>query len=170
MPSLQKRNGHGHFIKASQLSKVEVYNPLKRITKLLKQIERQKAFSFKLRSSLGIFLIAMVLAFVGAYGGSKILCSRSIQTHVGFLKILNYQQSGHLSFLERIPYLSNYVSLPKTPTIILIDNQSHVIHLISENGVNLLSFANLHVFATGRYNSCSQTLKIFSPSGIERAQ
>src|SRR5256885_10402131 len=67
---------------------VHVNNPLKRIETSLKEIKKQKAFSFDIRGSLGLAGIAIALTTFGIFGGSHALCGKGIQSHLGTIKSL----------------------------------------------------------------------------------
>src|SRR5436190_1901612 len=49
---------------------VHVGNPLSRITKLLEDIKKQKAFNFTLKGSLGVMGVVLVLSVFGIFGGN----------------------------------------------------------------------------------------------------
>src|SRR3989344_7500955 len=79
--------------KQDDLLNVHVGNPLKRVTDLLEDIKRQKAFAFTLKGSLGLAGVAIALSVFGIFGGSKMLCDKGTQTEVGIIRILNVQEA-----------------------------------------------------------------------------
>src|SRR6185437_3893622 len=52
----------------STLIDVHVGNPLRKITTLLEEIKKQKAFSFDIKGSLGIAGVVIVVAGLGVFG------------------------------------------------------------------------------------------------------
>ena len=54
-----------HKVTQDALLDVHIGNPLRRITQLLEEIKRQKAFSFTLKGSLGIMGVALALSVFG---------------------------------------------------------------------------------------------------------
>lgn len=160
-------SAHSHYSKnKDDLLDVHVGNPLTKITRLLEDIKRQKAFSFTLKGSLGIAGVALALGIFGVFGGGHLLCSRGVQTHIGTVKILQYAEVEKSS-LPVIGHIMDYfVSKQTHNRIVLIKENSFVVSLIGSNKI-LQEFNNTSIIATGDYNSCSQTLSVSNPSGIE---
>ena len=59
---------------------VHIGNPLRRITVLLEEIKKQKAFSFTLRGSLGIMGVVLALSIFGFFGTTTALCNKGVQS------------------------------------------------------------------------------------------
>lgn len=165
---------HGISVKHTHddnaLVDVRLNNPLKRITQLLEDIKKQKAFSFTLKGSLGIMGVALAFSMLGILGGSKMLCDKGIQSQVGTVKALSIEAeepSLWRNIKERIDY-ALFRKLPPEPQhrIILIQNDRDTIQLLG--GVNTLAEQDGNdVVATGNYDSCSRALKLISPNAIE---
>lgn len=165
-------SGHTRYSKnQDDLVNIHVGNPLRRITSLLEEIKRQKAFSFTFKGSLGIVGVALALSLFGIFGGGKLLCDKGIQSQIGLIKILNAteKQSSDIPFLS--PLIDFFSSLsssnPLYPRTLLVKNDNSAIHLPFSQFVDYALFQNRLVIATGNYDSCSQTLKINSPTSIE---
>lgn len=178
------RDSEGHFIHQAQesakkvlshleknvdynknqddLLNVHVGNPLQRITHLLEEIKKQKAFAFTLKGSLGIAGIAVALSVFGFFGGSKILCDKGIQTQIGTIKVLKYQESeeSNLPFIGwAIDYFSGKLGRSTVSNRIVLEfGDNDTIHI--PNAASLTQFSGQKVYATGSYDSCSQTLKV----------
>ena len=71
--------------KQDDLLDLHVGNPLRRITLLLEQIKKQKAFSFSIKGSLGIMGVALVAGTFGVLGVNNVLCDKGVQTRRGVL-------------------------------------------------------------------------------------
>lgn len=180
-----ERDSSGHFVKKTQeaientlsnleknidynknqddLLNVHVGNPLKRITELLEEIKRQKAFAFTLKGSLGLAGVAIALSVFGIFGGSKLLCDKGVQTEIGLIKILNSQEAENsnvplLGFV--IDYLKGAIGTQTTHNrIILQMRNDSVINLPYSGKINFSIYKNKEVYVTGNYDSCSRTLK-----------
>jgi hypothetical protein len=85
-----------------ELLDIHVGNPLRRITELLEDIKKQKAFSFTLRGSLGIMGVALAFSTFGIFGGSKLLCDKGTQSYIGTVKQLTYTEEGDYPFLTKL--------------------------------------------------------------------
>lgn len=81
---------------------VHLGNPLRRITKLLEEMKKEKAFSFSIKDSLGEAGIVLVLGTFGFLGGTRALCSKGTQSHIGMLK-----QLQEIDAVDQIPVISN---------------------------------------------------------------
>lgn len=147
---------------------VHVGNPLRKITKLLEEIKKQKAFSFTLKGSLGIAGVFLALSIFGFLGGGRMLCDKGIQSKIGVIKILNITERE--SSIE-IPVLSRIIDFfapkPLHPRTILVDRDATSVTMPFANNVNFKQYENLQVVATGNYNACSQTLKVTNPASLE---
>lgn len=187
------RDPHGHFAPKSSASpqsphvhfdhnqddllNVHVGNPLSRITKLLEDIKRQKAFSFTLKGSLGIMGVALVLSTFGLFGGTKLLCNKGRQTHMGILTQLqtNDHQESTLPLIGPvIEYYSNLmhpeqITNPKK-RIVLQTPTTDIIYLPYTKNVDYSNIINTNsrtIYVTGNYDSCSKTLVPQEQSDVE---
>ncbi|OGH37980.1 MAG: hypothetical protein A3B44_03435 [Candidatus Levybacteria bacterium RIFCSPLOWO2_01_FULL_38_21] len=146
---------------------VHVGNPLRKITELLVDIKKQKAFSFTLKGSLGIMGVALALSVFGIFGGGKILCDKGVQTQIGVIKTLNVYDSD----LSAIPVLSLFLNYFNSKEIhqrtVLVKNDESVMRLPFSKEVNFTQYQNLRIIATGNYDSCSQTLTVSDPNSLE---
>lgn len=159
---------HTHYSKTQDdILDVHVGNPLRKITELLGDIKKQKAFSFTLKGSLGIMGVALALSVFGIFGGGKILCDKGVQSEIGVIKTLNILDSDP----STIPVLSLFLNYfnPKTihNRIVLVKNDETVIRLPFSKEVNFTQYQNFPVIITGNYDSCSQTLTVTDPNAIE---
>lgn len=159
---------HTHYSKnQDDLIDVHVGNPLRKITLLLEEIKKQKAFSFTLRGSLGIMGVFLALSVFGVFGGGKLLCDKGVQSQIGVIKTLAvYDTDG-----PTIPVLSSildYFSPKKVhQRSVLVKENEAIINLPFSKDVNLAQYQNLPVMLTGNYDACSQTLKVTDPAAIE---
>lgn len=160
---------------------VHIGNPLKRITELLEDIKRQKAFSFTLRGSLGIMGVALALSTFGILGGSKMLCDKGTQSYIGIVKQLTYVEEDAYPLLTQISDAYNILVGGRphekpTTKLILIQRDSSAINLqiarlLDRGGPVpdwMAPFLNRPAIVTGNYDSCSRTLKIEQQTGVER--
>lgn len=157
-----------HYSKnKDDLLDVHIGNPLQRITQLLEEIKKQKAFSFTLKGSLGIAGVILTLSILGILGAGNLLCAKGVQKQIGVVKVLNIQEKEP----PAIPLFSDVLDLfferPKHNSVVLVKKDDTVITLPYSRSVKLDQYANVPVIATGGYDSCSQTLTIENPSGIE---
>ena len=180
--SKMQRDSKGHFIKGSRGSQilseqgeskddildVHVGNPLRKITELLVDIKKQKAFSFTLKGSLGIMGVALALSVFGIFGGGKILCDKGVQTQIGVIKTLNIYDTEQSRSIPVLSLFLNYFN-PKTPhyKTILVKTDETVISVLGINNKTIQQWNNNYVIATGNYDACSQTLTVSNPGGIE---
>ena len=158
----------------STLLEIHIGNPLRKITQLLEEIKKQKAFSFTLKGSLGIMGVALALSVFGIFGGSKMLCDKGVQTKLGTLKILTVSENE-----PSIPLLSPAIDyykklfsipLPAQHSRTVLASQEGIIHVPLNNKVSLAEFADQNVFATGEYDSCSKTLRVAESNALELIQ
>lgn len=166
-PLGQLFSDHTHSSKTQDdLLDIHVGNPLRKITKLLEDIKKQKAFSFTLKGSLGIAGVALALGVFGIFGGGQILCDKGIQTQIGTIKTLNIQDQDSPvipAFSQFIDYFSSKQIRQRT---VLIKNDLSAINLIGNN-LTMQQYNNMNVIVTGNYDSCSQTLALTDATGLE---
>ena len=154
--------------KQDDLLNVHVGNPLKRVTDLLEDIKRQKAFAFTLKGSLGLAGVAIALSVFGIFGGSKMLCDKGTQTEVGIIRILNVQEAED----SNVPILGFIIDSIKetlgTQTlhnrVILQPGSGSTINLPHSGKLSVQGFKDREVFVTGKFDECSRVLK---PENIE---
>lgn len=164
--TVRKSNG-------DELIDVHIGNPLRKITELLHEIKRQKAFSFTLKGSLGVMGVVLVAGTFGILGGSKFLCDKGAQTKIGTFKTLSYQEEEAVSILNDIPVLNMIFKKPTSNRTILLTPDNKTIHLVFKNR-SQISNSNLPTsisyFATGTFDSCSQTLNIETQNSLQPVQ
>ncbi len=153
---------------------VKLANPLRRITQLLEEIKKQKAFSFTLKGSLGVAGIVMVVTTFGIFGGTRAFCSKGTQSHIGTLRQLELKEGADRSVIvERVMVIwdtitGNDFQRRSRNRMILIKDNGDVI-AVSERIVNLsLPAFRLPVVVTGDFDSCSQTLTLKDSNGVEQ--
>jgi hypothetical protein len=155
---------------------VRVHNPLKKITGLLEDIKKQKAFSFTLRGSFGIMGVALALSLIGVFGTNYALCDKGTQTRIGTLRALAVIEEEEDSLWNRIQNINKYVTALITgkkiedrieKRTILVESGNHTIQLLKGTNVSLVPFRERQVIVTGSYNNCSEKLKIHTQSEIE---
>lgn len=165
---LQTVAEHVQFHKTQDdLLDVRVGNPLKRITAILEDIKKQKAFSFTLKGSLGIMGVLLTLSVFGVLGGGQLLCDKGIQSHIGTIKTLTVLETPP-SATYYLDFILNYVKpKQKYAKIVLIRDDTTVINVPKTTKVNIGHFEQMRVLVTGDYNSCTQTLTIKEPNAVE---
>ncbi len=157
-----------HKTDKDELIDVHVGNPFKRITDLLEEIKKQKAFSFSLKGSLGLAGIVLVLGAFGIFGGTKALCSKGVQSEVGVLKVLSATEVPEETFIDRVLMLLHVPNPKLTQRMVLLTPQNNLIHIVVDNSIsNISNYTNQTVITTGEYDSCSLTQKIERPEFIE---
>ena len=159
----------------STLLEIHIGNPLRKITQLLEEIKKQKAFSFTLKGSLGIMGVALALSVFGFFGGSKMLCDKGVQTKLGTLKVLTISESEPSIPLlgPVINYYKKIFSIPVSSAKhnrTILASQEGIIHLPYTRNASFSEFANQNTFATGEYDSCSKTLKVSGSKSLELIQ
>lgn len=188
------RDSHGRFVKETHENVVEgllkesvhysktqddlldihVGNPLRRITQVLEEIKKQKAFSFTLRGSLGVMGVALVLGTFGVFGGEKMLCNKGMQSKIGMVKVLqasDIEKSDLFLVGNIVDWMGTFSGKTKTrPRILLIERDGGTVSLPYTSKVDIESYSNQGVIATGDYDSCSETLKVTSTTGIETVE
>jgi hypothetical protein len=158
----------GNYKDQDDLLDIRIGNPLGRIIVLLEDIKKQKAFSFTLKGSLGVAGVVLFISMFGLFGGSKVICDKGLQTEVGMIKVLKAREI----YSRKVPvisYLINYLS-PSKKLIknrsVLVSNNNTIYIPFSEN-IDISPYVNRIVYATGEYNSCTNTLEIDDPSYLE---
>lgn len=152
---------------------LHVGNPLRRITELLEEIKKQKAFSFTLKGSLGVAGVVLVLTTFGVFGGSQMLCNKGTQSIMGYVRVLQapeIEKSNVPVLGPVIDFYSVWFTTPKPREkfrTILITQDSQTINLPYSRFVNYLPYVSQNIIATGNYDSCGKTLKITDPVNIE---
>lgn len=153
---------------------VKLANPLRRITQLLEEIKKQKAFTFTLKGSLGVAGIAMIVTTFGIFGGTKAFCSKGTQTHQGTLRMLQIKEGSDRSFIvERAMIVYDAITgrdfqRRNRNRIVLLKDDGSVIS-VSERIADLsLPNYQFPVIVTGDFDSCSQTLTLKSSDGVEQ--
>ncbi len=152
---------------------VKIGNPLRRITQLLEEIKKQKAFSFSLKGSLGVAGIAMVITTFGIFGGTKAFCSKGVQSHIGQLHQLQISNAPDRSVIvERAMIIwdaltgNDFTRRNRKRVVLVKDDQSVI--TVSERVANLsLPSFQLPVIVTGDFDSCSQTITVNEINGVE---
>lgn len=158
-----------HHTNEDELIDVHVGNPLQKITKLLEEIKKQKAFTFDIKGSLGAAGILLVLGTFGIFGGTKALCSKGVQTKIGTIHQLTYAEEQSVSILNDIPILNMLFKKPTTNRTILLTPDNHSIHLVFKNMTTSPVFAGStpSLFATGEFDACSETLTVDTPASLQ---
>lgn len=152
---------------------LHVGNPLRRITELLEDIKKQKAFSFTLKGSLGVAGVVLVLTAFGFFGGSMMLCDKGTQSLIGYIRVLQTPETekSNIPLLgPAVDFYSAWFTSPKTINkfrTVLITQEPQTIYLPYSRFVNYLPYVSQNIIATGEYNSCSKTLRITDPANIE---
>lgn len=158
-----------HYSKGKDdLVDIHVGNPLHRITQLLEDIKKQKAFSFTLKGSLGLAGVALALGVFGIFGGGQILCEKGTQVEIGTVKQLQVLEDDPTNGIPVLSQIMSYFN-PKREhqKFILVRNDESVIQLPFSKTTELAKFIGMKVTVTGNYNSCSNSLKVSDPKGIE---
>ena len=151
---------------------VHVNNPLKKVVALLEEIKNEKAFSFSIKGSLGLAGIAVVLTTFGIFGGSQVLCSKGVQSHIGTMRVLQAVDGVDNPLLTKIAdaynaLMGKEVSPRTTNRVVLIKKDNSVIHL-AFSGFSFGSVPEIkQSIVTGEYDSCSQTMTVKDPKSIE---
>lgn len=151
------------------LVNVHVNNPLKKITKLLEDIKKQKAFSFSIKGSLGIAGIALVITTFGIFGGTKAFCSRGSQTFIGTLQVLSYEEvvSGNVPWIDYVKSVIWKEEPELQKRIIVLRPDSSILHVTQVTELEAKKFIQQRVFVTGEYDACSETLQVSEPNAMQ---
>ncbi len=160
--------------KHDDLLDIHVGNPLARITQLLQDIKKQKAFSFTLKGSLGIMGVGLVLSTFGIFGGAKLLCDKGRQTHVGVVRVLGTADEIDYQWPLIQPVVEYYKNFmhpgsidTKHPRAILQTDGSDTIYIPYNKEVDMSLFNKQKVLVTGEFDSCSRTLRVDDRGAIE---
>lgn len=167
---LKNNTSVSHTTNDSTLLDIHIGNPLRKITQLLEDIKKQKAFSFTLKGSLGIAGVALALSFFGIFGSAKMLCDKGIQTQVGMVKQLTTKniEQPNVNFIDNIiNLLSNQNMQTSKKRIILLKDDHSTIYLPYLKEVSYSNFLGRQIYITGQFNSCSQTLTPTLQNDIE---
>lgn len=153
---------------------VHVGNPLRKITSLLEEIKKQKAFSFDIKGSLGIAGVIVVIAGFGVFGWvNTLVCNKGEQSFIGTMRELHTTDAAVAS---PVPYLDQTISwfraitnMPSatpadTHRFVLITPALTLLHLMLPKMTLPMSG---QVIATGSYDTCSQTLNVSTPEEVE---
>lgn len=179
-----ERDSAGHFLKKAEenvkdtfshleknvqynknqddLLNVHVGNPLKRITDLLEEIKKQKAFAFTLKGSLGLAGVAIALSVFGFFGGSKILCDKGTQTQIGTVRVLNTMEpeSSNIPLIGFfVDFLRNTLGTQTTHNRIVLELEDTSTIQLPLTKASPQTFKDQLVYTTGPYDSCSRVLK-----------
>lgn len=151
------------------LINVHVHNPLKKITKLLEEIKKQKAFSFSIKGSLGIAGIALVITSFGIFGGTKAFCTRGSQTFMGSLYILSYEnkQRSPYPFIDQLKVWLLNEKPERVKRMIVLRPDSTILHLQQFTEKEAKPYMNRRVFVTGDYDACSEIVTITEPNAVQ---
>jgi hypothetical protein len=167
-PITQFFSTNTHYDKnKDDLLDVHVGNPLSRITKLLEDIKKQKAFNFTLKGSLGVMGVVLVLSVFGIFGGNKLLCSKGEQFQIGTIKTLTTLDTDP----STVPFLSNILDyfrpVSQHQRTVLIKDDTSVIRIPYSSKITTRMFEGQKVIATGEYNSCGQVLETNEADAVE---
>lgn len=158
-----------HKVTQDDLLDVHLGNPLRKITALLEDIKKQKAFTFDLKGSLGMAGIVLVLGTFGIFGGTHALCSKGVQSQIGVLRILNYVDAPDTSILSRLTTIWDLAtgknSHPVASSRLVLIDGSRVMRVVGLEGSGLIG---QKVITTGDYDSCSMTLTVKTPQSVEK--
>lgn len=153
--------------KQDALLDIHVGNPLRKITELLQDIKKQKAFAFTLKGSLGVMGVFLTLSVFGVFGGGQLLCDKGLQTYIGTIKVLNTFETDSTD----IPVLTQLVQYfaPKAihNRVVLIASDNSILKIPYTNKLNVGIYRDKYTMVTGEYNACSRTLTVKDASGVE---
>lgn len=151
-----------------ELIDIHIGNPLRKITKLLEDIKQQKAFSFTLKGSLGIMGIAVVLGTFGIMGGTRAFCEKGIQTRIGKITSLTYEDSLKPNLFSYFPFLEDFAGGKTEKRTVLIEEDRSVLKLIFKNHFSAIALSyNTDYFVTGSYDSCTQSITLENPNSLQ---
>lgn len=162
-----------HESDEDELIDIHIGNPLRKITELLQDIKRQKAFSFTLKGSLGIMGVVMVAGTFGVLGGTKALCDKGIQTKIGIVKVLHYQDPLDETWLDYVPILNTILPKHTASRTIMFTPDNKIIRIkLPRNSLPPIPYTLNPVpyFATGNFDTCSQTISMESQDSLEPNQ
>lgn len=150
--------------KDDELIDIHVGNPLKKITQLLEDIKNQKAFTFTLKGSLGIMGIALVIGSFGIFGGTKAFCQKGIQTKIGIIKVLHYQDLQQDTWIDFVPILSSFFKKGLTNRQILVTPDNQTYRILHDSNV-IIDITSGYI--TGSLDSCANSITVENQNGIE---
>lgn len=153
--------------KDDTLIDVHIGNPLEKITKLLEDIKKQKAFTFTLKGSLGIMGVVFVASAIGIFGGSKMLCDKGIQSKIGTIKILTLKENVPTTIIDYIPIVNTLLQPNMQNRYILIMSDQDTIQILTKNNALSPTLNLSSVIVSGNYDSCASTIEVTEPSAIE---
>jgi len=153
--------------KKDDLLDIHIGNPLRKITQLLEEIKKQKAFSFTLKGSLGIAGVALAIGIFGVFGGGKMLCEKGVQSHIGIVRVLQIEESNSLEIPVLSRFLNYFYPQDIHKRVVLIKNDTTAITIPYTPLIDFNDVAAYTVVATGEYDTCSQTLHLKDKKGIE---
>lgn len=156
----------GNYKDQEDLLDIRIGNPLRRVIELLEDIKNQKAFSFTLKGSLGIAGVVLLISAFGLFGGDKIICDRGTQTEIGTIRILEAREiySKNNSLIQKLLGVEPQKKIVNRT--VLIQGGATLYIPYSEN-INFSTYSNQQVIVTGNLNSCSNTLTLDDPQGME---
>jgi len=156
-----------HKSQHDELIDIHVGNPLRKITELLEDIKRQKAFSFTLKGSLGVAGIAVVIGTFGIFGGTKAFCSKGIQTKIGIVRTLSHEDITTSGLTKYIPFHKSLTQNKMTQRTILI-TENGVFHLIARKNMDVEKMSSQFPYiVTGSLDSCTNSLQVQDSESIE---
>lgn len=151
---------------------VHIGNPLRRISDILEEIKRQKAFTFDIKGSLGAAGIVLVLTTFGIFGGTKAFCLKGEQFHIGRLTILNLPveppNNSLVAKLDRVWQAAKGQELPSekvTKRFLLIEQNQTIYSLIGVPNIPIIE--DISYIARGEVDTCSQTITLKSPEDLQ---
>lgn len=156
-----------HKSQHDELIDIHVGNPLRKITELLEDIKKQKAFSFTLKGSLGVAGIAVVIGTFGIFGGTKAFCSKGTQTKIGIIRTLSHEDAASPGLTKYIPFYRSLTQNKKIQRTVLI-TENGVFHLIARNNMDVEKMSSQFPYiVTGSLDSCTNSLQVQDPDSIE---
>lgn len=158
------------------LINIHIGDPLRRINSLLEDIKNQKAFSFNIKGSLGLAGIFVILTTFGIFGGSRVLCGKGEQSHIGKVMQLNLpQQPQSPSLIQRAQNIWEAIfgkTVQKQPTaqnrLVLVENDKTVFHVLGSVPAGVLEVSTAPVILTGDIDSCAQTITVKDPQAVQK--
>jgi hypothetical protein len=153
---------------------VHVGNPLHKITLLLEEIKKQKAFTFDIKGSLGLAGVVLVLTSFGFFGGTKALCAKGVQSHIGSIKTLEVLEENNTpTLLQRAADAWNVLFGVKISQsephsrIVLVKDDHTVLHVVGVTPKNISGIQNVPVVVTGEFDSCNQEVTVKDAKAIQ---
>ena len=129
---------------------VHVNNPLKRITQLLEDIKKEKAFSFNIKGSLGLTGVILVVTSFGILGGTQAFCNRGEQAHIGTLTVLTLPETKPATWVTRVQTIWDAMTGTERPAktnlprLALVQQDEVVYHVVGLT-------SNKNLIANSRY-------------------